>query len=215
MTSAKATACPPKYVMVDDVNHLRRWLRQFVTCVTCEGIDPIAAAMYCDEHHPLAAPHIRVRCEGIHFDAHARQERLVFGSLEKVHPHTVDAAGRIPFPLIKRIALEETRLRLAKDAYAGTQTVPSNSVEDNITKQALRTVIGGTPGANEVALYRVAVRLHASSLHDDVLFLRADRTIATVFLPGDVVPKKLLRNVRNDTSVTFGDTGAWLFVSAS
>ena len=81
--------------------------------------------------------------------------------------------------------------------------------------QALRTVIGGDPGSNEIALYRVALRLNATYLQNEVVFLRSDRTAATMFLPGDSVPQLSLQNIAENTCVPFEGSGAWLFLSAS
>lgn len=215
MKHARATACPPKYVPISLVGKLRTWLRHFVTFVADGEIDPIKAAAECDILVPDASPHIRLRCRSIHFDEHACQERLALGSLERVHPHTALAAQHVPLHVVKCVAKEEERLRMAHDAYIGSETIPSQSVEDDITREALRTVIGGHPGPHEVLLYRVAVRVNATELQNEIVFLRSDRTAATMFLPGDAVPQLSLQNVAVNTSVQFGGTGAWLFLSAS
>lgn len=215
MKNALATACPAKYVPISIVGDLRTWLRRFVTLVVCTGRNPVVAAAECDFHVPNASKHIRVRCRDIHFDEHACQERLAFGSVERVHPHTIGAAQQIPFDVVSCVAKEEDRLRLLEGAYSGTALIPSPTIEDDITLKALRTVIGGEPGVDEVKLYRVALRLHATQLQNDVVFLRADRTTTTMFLPGDTAPQLSLHNAAKNTFVPFEGTGAWLFLSAS
>lgn len=215
MKNALATACPPKYVPISLVGDLRTWLRRFVTLVAYNGTNPVIAAAECDIHVPNASKHIRLRCRDINFDEHACQERLTFGSVERVHPRTRAAAQHIPLPVVAKIAKEEERLRMTQGAYAGTAVIPSQSIEDDITRKALRTVIGGEPGGDEIVLYRVALRLHATQLQNDIVFLRSDRTATTMFLPGDTVPRLPLRNVLKNTFVPFEGTGVWLFLSAS
>lgn len=195
---------------MDLVAVIKSWCGCFVDILLNTNLSVPEAVKQSDAMFPTASPHLRVRSSEFLFNAHGEQERLTFGSLERVHSRTVRAAERIPFDLVKRVAKVEERLRMQKGAYDGSDEIPDASVEDDMTARALYEVFEIPATPQHVTLYRIAVRLHQTALQNDIVYLRADASLPTMFCPGDTVPDLPFMGGRRMT-----ESGMWLFLSAS